>query len=929
MTINFDTSLLISWYQAKANLAGLASGGGSGSQATAATAAKVPTAPWNVRGGTPTDNALVSSALSGHAFIDEKAAKIDVPAADADYKKLFAINQGLITLQALANAANDAKTPALQLTQLQAAFNRGLTEIETYVEASKFDNFRLTQGIATSSETSSAGVATAQDSYTTDPLATGSADAAVPAFQGAVQFDIQVKKASGALVTVNLDLSEMGATPRTMNSVAGYINGKLAAAGVGAKFSVDRTLTDPQTITVGGKPVEVAPAQTQLAFQISGLSAETLTFSAPTTAPAVYVAQTAGNANPDGDTTTNDSDQQQELIKLEAGAGADAARRPGDLNYVAGRVFSQQLPDGVTNVHATATGADGSVYMLADGTGTVAGQPIKGGTDAVLLKYDSAGALVYARTLGAGGSASGLSLAVDPTGKVAIAGQVTGQLDAGDSGDDPKTADSFVTLFDNQGQELWTKRQGALGADQAQAVAFDASGALFVAGKTQGTIGGGTAVGGWDGYLRAYSATGTVLSTTQFGSVADDSVGAIVVNGTDVLVAGQDGTAGVVRRFDVTDPHHMTLAASRNLGSLGGGSISAIGLDGSGNVLIGGSAGADLSVGTTTIARSGGLDGFGARLSANLTPGGSDAVAYFGGSGADQATATVAGGQVWLAGTTKTDLPGLAAVGKQDGFVAALDVGAGSVTYSQRFTAKDQLDAPESIAVDTSGGSALDRLGLPKGTIQYGGSQLVTAGTAARDGDQFQIRMGTNKTPVTVTISATDTLSSLATKIQQAGLFGITVQTLNLGGTTTLSLKPANDRQVFELLPGPDGRDALQALGLKAGLVRNTVVDKTRGVIPADHGAQTYGLRFTGPVDLASKADIKAALDSVGNALTTVRAIYADLKQAATPKSANPAASGDVSAYMKGRIADYQSALDRLTAGQSDTSGSSLASLFG
>ena len=50
---------------------------------------------------------------------------------------------------------------------------------------------------------------------------------------------------------------------------------------------------------------------------------------------------------------------------------------------------------------------------------------------------------------------------------------------------------------------------------------------------------------GKDGYLRAYSATGTVLSTTQFGSVADDSVAGIVVNGTGVLVAGQDGTAGV------------------------------------------------------------------------------------------------------------------------------------------------------------------------------------------------------------------------------------------------------------------------------------------------------------------------------------------------------------------------------------------------
>jgi hypothetical protein len=929
VTVSFDSSLLLGWYQAQANLAGLATRGGSTSTATAATAATVPTAPWNARGQTPTDSTLVNSALSGHAFVDEKAAKVDVPKADADYKKLFAINQGLITLQALTTAANDPKTTTLQLTQLQAAFDRGMAEISKYVEGSKFDNFRLTSGVATGSETTAVGVATAQDSYKTAVLATGSADADVAAFQGPVQFDIAAKKVSGATVNVHLDLADLGAGPRTMNSVAAYINSKLAAVGVGAKFSVDRTPGVPSTITVNGKAVETAPAQTQLAFSISGLSAETLTFSATTTAPAIYIAQNAGDPDPDANATTDDGVQQQELIKLEAGGGADSARRPGDQNFVAGRVFSEKLPDGVTNVHATQTGADGSVYVLADGTGTVAGQPIKGGQDAVLLKYDPAGALVYARTLGAGGSASGLALAVDATGKVAIAGQVTGEIDHGDSGADPKTGDSFVTVFNAKGEEQWTERQGALGSDQAQAVAFDASGNVFVAGKTQGTIGGGAAVGGTDGYLRAYDSAGKVLSTTQFGSAADDSVAGIVVNGTSVLVAGQDGTSGAVRAFDVSNPHQLTLTATRNLGSLGGGAISGIGLDGSGNVLIGGSTGADLNVATTTLARGGGLDGFGVRLAANLTPGGTDAVAYYGGTGTDRATATVAGGQVWLAGTSKTDLPGLAAVGKQDGFVAALDVGAGAVTYSQRFTAKDQIDAPESITVDTSGGSALDRLGLPKGTMKYAGSTLVTAATSARDGDQFQIRVGNNATPVTVTISATDTLATLATKISQAGLFEINVQTLNLGSQSQLSLKPANDRQTFELLPGPAGRDALEALGLKAGLVRNTIADKVKGVIPADKGTQTYGLRFTGSLDLASKADIKAASDGIANAITTVRAIYADLKKAATPQPLNPTVAGTVPAYLTARIADYQSALNRLTAGNSDSSGSSLASLFG
>lgn len=926
MTVTFDTSVLINWYQAKAGI------GASNVVLPGAigTNGKVPTAPWAPGLAQPKPSALVTAALSGKAFIDERAAKLDVANASADYKKLFAINQGLLTLQALAGAANDSRTPAYQLTQIQAAFDRGMSELSNYVETSRFSNFRLTQGVVGASAVSAAGVAVASDSYTTAPLASGSADTAVNAFQGTVQFSADVTNpTTGNTTTVNFDLSEMGATPRTMTNVTLYMNGKLSAAGVGIRVQLDRTDSAAETATVNGQTVTISPSEPQYGFKFTGLANESLKFSAPTTAPSVFIAQTAGNPDPDGNPATSDGTQQQELVKLEAGSGADAYSRPGDENYVAGRVFSQKLPDGVTAVHATATGADGSVYMVADATGTVSGQPIKGSQDAVLLKYDSAGKLIYTQTLGAGVTASGVSLAVSADGKVAIAGPITGTLDNGDAGADPKASDSFVTVFDNQGQELWSDRQGATGADQAQAVAFDAAGHVYVAGKTQGSIGGGTPSGGWDGYLRAYGSTGNVLSTRQFGSAGDDSVAGIVVNGSDVLVAGQDGSSAAVRRFDASNPGQMSLTASRDLGALGGGSVSGIGLDGAGNILIGGTTGANLTVGTTTLARGGGLDGFGVKLSADLTAGAGDAVAYYGGTGSDQVSAvTVANGQLWLTGTSKTDLPGLTAIGKQDGFVAALDVGAGAVTYAQRFTAKDQMDAPEAIAVSANGGSALDRLGLPTGTIQYGGSNLLTTATSLRAGDQFQIRMGSSHSPITITIAADETLASLNTKIQAAGLSGINATTISDGTRTTLSLRPASDRQSFELLSGPDGRDALQSLGIKPGLVRNAIVDKTKGVMPADKGPQTYGLHITTSLDLSSKADIKAAMDGISNAITTVRAIYIDLKQAAQPRSASGGAQGTVSSYVKNQLADYQAALARLSA-VADSGSSSLASLFG
>lgn len=933
MTVTFDTSVLLGWYQSQATQAGIAaSGAGSGVGATMGRTGPVPSAPWNVRGGTPTNSALVGAALSGKPFIDEKAAKLDVPAANADYKKLFAMNQGLVTLEALANAANDPTTSAYKLGQIQQAFDRGMSELNSYVAKSKFANFRLTEGVVATSANTTAGVMTASDSYVTEPLVAGDADTtAVPAFQGATQFTMTVNRPqSGAVpaktTTVTFDLSEMGATPRTMNNVVAYMNGKLQAATVGVRVGVNRTDTAPETVTVNGNPVTISPSKAEFGFKITGLSLESVTLSAPTTAPAVYVAQSAGNPDPDGKPATADGATQQEMLKLETGSGADGLRRPDDQNYVAGRVFSHHLPANVGPVHATAVGSDGSVYMLADATGPVNGQAIKGSQDAVLLKYDSAGQLVYTRTLGAGASASGMALSVSNDGKVAIAGSITGDLDRGDAGSDQTTSDSFVTLFDNQGQELWSNRSGATGAnDEVQAVAFDAAGNLYAAGRTQGSIGGGTQAGGWDGYLRAYDSAGNVLSTKQFGSVADDSVAGIVVNGSSVLVAGQDGGTGVVRSIDVSNPHQMAITATRNLGGLGGGAVLGIGLDASGNVLVGGATGANLNVANTTIARGGAMDGFAVKMSADLTSTAADAVAYYGGAGADKVTAaTVANGQVWLTGSTSGALPGLTTQGKTDGFVAGLDVGAGAVAYSQRFTAKDQMDAPESIAVDVNGGSALDRLGLPTGTLKSADSSLITAISSVRAGDQFKIQVGASS-PVTLTIAANETLSTLADKIRSAAGFEVNVSTVTVGSATQLQIKPLSDRQNLQLLNGPPGADALESLGIKPGFVRNARIDKAKGVQPADKGTQMYGLHITGPLDLKNKADIKTAIDSITNAVTTIRAIYADLKQAASPRSALSGASGQVSPYVQGRIADYTAALTRLSAGGDG----SLASLIG
>ncbi|MDB5456369.1 MAG: transcriptional regulator, partial [Caulobacter sp.] len=75
----------------------------------------LPTAPWTRGATAPQASDLVTLALQGRKFIDESAAKLDVKGASDDYKKMFALYQGINTLSGLADRYNTAGvTPAEQ-----------------------------------------------------------------------------------------------------------------------------------------------------------------------------------------------------------------------------------------------------------------------------------------------------------------------------------------------------------------------------------------------------------------------------------------------------------------------------------------------------------------------------------------------------------------------------------------------------------------------------------------------------------------------------------------------------------------------------------------------------------------------------------------------------------------------------------------------
>ena len=938
--ITFDTSVLLGYYQART---GQLNGVSATAVSPSRSKAVVPSAPWLSGTAEPSD--LVKAALNGRKFVDEAGNATSLKGASGDYKKLFATYQALNTLSAIAARASEKGVTDSELKRLQTALTKGLSEVTAYTQNMTLDQGRLTPGAVMATDRSTVGVPKNVYGYITDTIYSGDLDDEVPKFQGNVSFDLAVKK-FGVTTNVTMNLLDMGATPRTMSNVVSFMNGKLKAEGFETSFAVERKVGEARTVQVNGQPVTLPATGDDFALRVKGDSSEQLTFTATTASPAVYITTTAGNPDPDKDTKTDDAVIENTLTKYSAAGGG----QPG------GKVFSEELQGTISSVRKTVAGADGSIYMIADVTKDVSGQVIKGDQDVALLKYDSAGHLLYARSLGATDSASGLNLAVADDGSVAVAGSVTGRLQGAVDGPINSDAtsgksDSFVTRYDAKGDEQWTVRRGGMLEDEATAVAFGSDGILYVGGRSKSDLPGSTSMagGGYDSYLTAFATDVNggpkALFTEKFGTAENDSVSDIVVSGSQVVVGGKESGNAVLRSFTVAptvvteDATSMTPAgvmvttpvtytksaalsagAVRNLGSLEGGELAGLKIDG-GQLYVGGyTSNGALGIGNKTVSASGGSDGFVGRLSLDLNDTSGDTLAYYGGTGEDTVTGmAVSNGSAWLIGAAGKDLEGQTTVGEKDGYVAQINVATGAVSWSQRLTGKDGYATPTSIAVDQAGSSGLDAFGLPKGKMDFTQSERLVSATAARAGDTFQIRTRERGSLTTITIDAKDTLETLADKIKRASGFRAKVELSSDGNVRKLKISPAYATSTIEVLAGKGGTDVLQALGLASGVVRNTKVESGK-TVSADGGGPVFGLQLAPELDLSDEAGRKNASSVITRAMSAVRTAYREIADIAMGIDSSAASTsgktgGTVPTYLKNQISNYQAALNRLTGG--------------
>ena len=924
-----DSSVLLSFYQTQLNSSASAVAARNtinpqASKANSATANDAP--PWQAP--QLSANAQTAKILSTTNFLDTSNVPLSAGATsdakmEQDNQKLFSLYSAVSSLAYLAKLAQGATETPGQLAGLNARFQTGLAQVQQYLKSTSFNNFTLQAATPAATTSSTANIALGGFTYSTRQLVTNAnIDNPVPGLSASSNFTITVKK-GGVSTDVAIDLSKVSG-PLTLGNVVSYINSQLSADGFSTRF---------QKVQKGGTSTSNAGATYGL--QISPGGTETISLSAAAT-PSLYMVGNSGTASETNtstagksgttNTTTTAADQTGRLIKLSNISGTPTAVVTAN----------QKATTGTTTAADTVVDASGNIYVVGNATGNFGSQLNQGAQDSYLTKYDSAGNVVWQKLLGSAGTANGYGLALDPSGGVVVTGSSTADLTPTSIANGNE--DSFVARYDGNGNQMWIKQIPTLANNRSNAVSVDAGGNIYIGGSVSGypvanpvngqsTIPGGvigahqTAQGGVDAYLAKFDSKGKLLSESQFGTSGDDQVAA-TATGTDgsLYVASVQNGQAVVSKYtngDITSAPvwSQSLGALQAGGGIGGltvsgGQVYVSGTTSNGNLTASGQA-------SIAAASSGGTDAFVFALTDNGSSVSADHVSYVGTGASDQGGAVTVGpdGTIYLTGNTMGTFAGQQRniQNVTNAFATALTAN-GSVQWTQQYGGADGQSTGASVAIDPQGSSVLDALGLPRGTINLNQSVDLTSMTTLRAGDTFKIKIdGIAPRTTTITIDKGETINSLNTKIN-AQLAAVGKASANYtGGAEGIKLT-VNPGNTIELIAGPKDSDALARLGISSGvLTAPATAGKTAATTAASNKngkvEPTYGLGFSGTLDLSTRSGANLARSQLLSVLSNLQSTY-QKSNAPPPATATPGnTTGAASSATTAQLANYNLAL--------------------
>ena len=851
-------------------------------------------------------------------FIDLNARSIR-QTNDKDEQALFALYRALNDLKTIADYAADDTTPPALLAKLNSQFRGGLDQVQDYIRTAELDKLTLMFGEKKSRLESDLSLGRNDAQITGATLPVSARTQEIPGLTGTEVFTLNLDNA----ITNNdivMDLSQM-TEPLTLNNLRNFFNLAINAITVPDE---DGNPVSKYRSRFGIK--EVSPGKFALTLNVQ--SSEKITLTAQASEPALYITGTHKDAG-FGETEI------ATLIKLRALdgnapltefsrqiAGTDQRSILPPLTDDDGNEIDNDAEQFKTRANATAIDSQGNVYVVGSSRGDFGNQiNAAEDQDVFLSKYDAVGNLLFSRLLGASGHAEAFDIAIDNNDNVFIAGQVNNELAIGDvlSG-----LDSFVTKYDHAGLELWSYQQDTVATDQANSIAIDANGDVFVTGSISGQLSTSATYGGkTDIFVTKLSgADGSLSGSAQIGGAGIELGEAIAIAGDgNILIASREDGNLIIRKLDATDL--TSQLASYDLGDLGGGTLSDIVVDDAGDIYVAGSSfNAALSGGTVTNAHSGDTDGFVTKLSDNGTSLSAVFTHFIGSDGADRIEGlTVQNGAIYVAGKTTGTLPGGRKTGTTDGFAAKIDSTSGTADFVRQFGGITGHNGSTAIAFSAAGTSVLTRLGLPAGLVDYRQERDIETQTSIRAGDHFYISVNGGRLQK-VTINEGDDFKSLATRIRRLSYRYIDAKSVvstddNKGQELRIETRNGS---IVDVLAGKGARDALIKLGMQPTKILSpealsTVGDASLGTDPDNLGG-TFDLKLLSAFSLRSKKEAEFVSAQINTALETIRRAFRSLTydpvKAKILRDAD-LKKGTVPVYLSKQLSNYQAGLNKLT----------------
>lgn len=455
---------------------------------------------------------------------------------------------------------------------------------------------------------------------------------------------------------------------------------------------------------------------------------------------------------------------------------------------------------------AVVTDNNGNVYMTGQFNDTVDFDPgpgvfnlfSNGDNDIFVVKLDTSGDLVWAKSIGGTSNDFGASIIIDSTGNIIITGGYTGTVDFNPGpGTDSHTSnggmDIYILKLSSTGNFIWAKTMGGYYFDTGNTTIVDANGNIYTSGLFDGTVDFDPGIGVYNlvntegnfifkldaagnfvwavsmgeesssEYSLALDTAGNIYSTGQFTGWADFDPGpgsCILKSDFDPLIyiSKLDATGNFVWAKKIQGPHT--------------GNSTDVAINANGDIFItgwfGGTADFDPGPGYCYLSANGWYDAFIVKLNSSC-----DFIwaKTMGGASEDYASAIAFdnSGNIYTTGYFKNTSdfdPGngvfnLSSNGGYDIFISKLDV-TGNFFWAKRFGSISN-DFGSSIRVSTSGSIYVS--GNFKDSIDFDPGIGISNFTSLGNSDAFVIKLSQTQ-PLISNFYASDTLAVPGDTIQ-------------------------------------------------------------------------------------------------------------------------------------------------------------------